>query len=105
MSRALILALCLCLAGSSAVRAAVDDAEAFCPGADEGMPGGWTMLTEDLPQEVNDFLAGNVSQTVAGHLELRRRRALCMCPAACSQEHCLTATHTHHRCPYRGTPP
>jgi hypothetical protein len=66
MSRALILALCLCLAGSAAVRAAAgDDSDPFCPGADQGMPGGWTMLNDDMNDEVSDFLSGKVSQASA----------------------------------------
>jgi len=65
MSRALILALCLCLAGAAAVRAAaVEDADPFCPGA--GMPGGYFMIGSevDLPEDVSDFLAGKVAETV-----------------------------------------
>ena len=65
MSRTLILALCLCLAGSAAVSAAAgDDSDPFCPGADEGMPGGWTMLAPgtELPEEVDDFADGKVSK-------------------------------------------
>ena len=63
MTRTLILALCLCLAGAAAVRAtAGEDADPFCPGAGEGMPGGYFMIGSevDLPEDVNDFVTGRV---------------------------------------------
>ena len=107
MSRTLILALCLCLAGSAAVRAAVDDADTFCPGADEGMPGGWTMLTEDVPEEVNDFLAGKVSGGFAGASS--SADAACRTPALLPESSAwlplIPAPPPHHETPPHPTPP